>query len=130
MLTEFYIKALLVDEKLADQVWQAWDEGEIDDLTAFMTWSFGWSLDVVPGLKVFYYDGSGSLADCSGYSTAPNHRWTPITPVFIWLLKFHNAAELAVFVVLVHRLKRGGHNALKFGTINDGSSHSNPPYTY
>ena len=28
MLTETYIEALLVDEELADQVWQAWDGGE------------------------------------------------------------------------------------------------------
>jgi hypothetical protein len=25
MLTEIYIKALLVDEELADEVWEAWD---------------------------------------------------------------------------------------------------------
>ncbi len=31
MLTELYIEALLVDEDLADQVWEAWDDGEIDD---------------------------------------------------------------------------------------------------
>jgi len=29
MLTEIYIEALLVDEELADQVWEAWDVGEI-----------------------------------------------------------------------------------------------------
>ena len=29
MLTEIYIEALLVDEDLADQVWEAWDKGEI-----------------------------------------------------------------------------------------------------
>ncbi len=29
MLTEIYIEALLVDEELADQVWWAWDAGEI-----------------------------------------------------------------------------------------------------
>jgi len=34
MLTEIYIEALLVDEKLADQVWEAWDTGEIDDQVA------------------------------------------------------------------------------------------------
>jgi len=28
MLTEIYISALLIDEELADQVWEAWD---IDD---------------------------------------------------------------------------------------------------
>ena len=38
MLTEIYIEALLVDEKLADQVWRAWDTGEIDDLEAWLTW--------------------------------------------------------------------------------------------
>ncbi len=31
MLTEAYIEALLVDEEMADQVWEAWDAGEIDD---------------------------------------------------------------------------------------------------
>ena len=30
MLTEIYIEALLVDEELAEQVWEAWDAGEID----------------------------------------------------------------------------------------------------
>ena len=34
MLTEIYIEALLVDENLADQVWEAWDKGEIGDLPA------------------------------------------------------------------------------------------------
>ncbi len=29
MLTEIYIEALLMDEALADQVWKAWDAGEI-----------------------------------------------------------------------------------------------------
>ncbi len=39
MLTEIYIEALLVDEELADQVWEAWDAGEIDDLTAWLAWA-------------------------------------------------------------------------------------------
>jgi hypothetical protein len=34
MLTEIYIEALLVDEQLADQVWEAWDKGQIDDQIA------------------------------------------------------------------------------------------------
>ncbi len=38
MLTELYIEALLVDEELADQVWEAWDAGEIDDQTAWLAW--------------------------------------------------------------------------------------------
>ncbi len=29
MLTEIYIEALLIDEELADQVWEAWVKGEI-----------------------------------------------------------------------------------------------------
>ncbi len=38
MLTEIYIEALLVDEELADQVWEAWDAREIDDHTGFIAW--------------------------------------------------------------------------------------------
>ena len=38
MLTEIYIEALLVDEKLADQVWGAWDRREIDDQVAWLGW--------------------------------------------------------------------------------------------
>ena len=38
MLTEIYISALLVDVELADQVWQLWDAGEIDDLGAMLAW--------------------------------------------------------------------------------------------
>ena len=35
MLTELYIEALLVDEDLADLVWEAWDSGVINnDLAA------------------------------------------------------------------------------------------------
>ncbi len=28
----------MTDSKLADQVWEAWDKGEIDDLTALWLW--------------------------------------------------------------------------------------------
>jgi len=34
MFTEIYISALLVNEELADQVWEAWYKGEIDDQVA------------------------------------------------------------------------------------------------
>ncbi len=34
MLTEIYVEALVADEQLADQVWEAWDGGEVDDRTA------------------------------------------------------------------------------------------------
>ncbi len=39
MLTELYIKALLVDEELADMVWEAWDAGVITDELAVLAWS-------------------------------------------------------------------------------------------
>ncbi len=38
MLTEIYIEALLVDEELADQVWEAWNQGEIDDTVVCIAW--------------------------------------------------------------------------------------------
>jgi len=38
MLTEIYIEALLVDEDLADQVWEAWDAGKADDQVAWLAW--------------------------------------------------------------------------------------------
>ncbi len=38
MLTELYIEALLVDEELADQVWEAWDADETDDQVAWLAW--------------------------------------------------------------------------------------------
>ncbi len=38
MLTEIYIEALLVDEELADQVWEQWFNGKADDKTACIAW--------------------------------------------------------------------------------------------
>ena len=38
MLTAIYIDALLVDTELADQVWEAWDKGEIDDQVVWLAW--------------------------------------------------------------------------------------------
>ena len=39
MLTKIYIEAL--DEELADQVWEAWDKGEID--VQLVTWAW-WTI--------------------------------------------------------------------------------------
>ena len=38
MLTEIYVEALLVDEDLADQVWELWNVGVIDDELAAIAW--------------------------------------------------------------------------------------------
>ena len=38
MLTRLYIEALLVDEDVADQVWDAGDKGDIDDAIACIAW--------------------------------------------------------------------------------------------
>ena len=39
MFTELYIEALLVDEELADFVWELWDQGAISDEIAADVWS-------------------------------------------------------------------------------------------
>ncbi len=51
MLTAIYIDALLVDEDAADQVWEDWDAGKIDDQVAWLTW---W-LITSSNLKILYY---------------------------------------------------------------------------
>ncbi len=38
MLTEIYIEALLVDEELANQIWEALDAGEISDFVVWWAW--------------------------------------------------------------------------------------------
>jgi len=38
MLTRHYIEALLADPEAADQVWEAWDAGEISDFVAAWIW--------------------------------------------------------------------------------------------
>ncbi len=38
MLTEIYIEALLVEDELADQIWEAWYCGDADDETACIAW--------------------------------------------------------------------------------------------
>ncbi len=38
LLTETYVGALLANAQLADEVWEAWDKGEIDDELSFIAW--------------------------------------------------------------------------------------------
>jgi len=38
MLAEIYIEALLIDEELADQIWEVWDAGIITDELAAWAW--------------------------------------------------------------------------------------------
>ncbi len=40
MLTELYIEALLIDEELADQVWELWHAGLVSDESAALAWWF------------------------------------------------------------------------------------------
>jgi hypothetical protein len=54
MLTEIYIEALLVDEELADQVWEAWDAGSVTDAHAELMWRLivvGISLKLIRGAE-------------------------------------------------------------------------------
>jgi len=53
LLTEIYIEALLVDEELADQVWEAWDVGVITDDSA----AWAWGIIVVYRLLTISGDG-------------------------------------------------------------------------
>ena len=48
MLTEIYIEALLVNEELADQVWEAWDAGEISDFVVAWVWRLLAAFDRLP----------------------------------------------------------------------------------
>ena len=47
MLPELYIEALLVDEELADSVWEAWDAGLIPDEEAEKITSVQLAIDYV-----------------------------------------------------------------------------------
>jgi hypothetical protein len=38
MLTRLYVEALLIDEELADQVWELWNAGVITDEMAAWAW--------------------------------------------------------------------------------------------
>ncbi len=38
MFVQIYIEALLVDEELADLVWEAWDGGVFDNELAALAW--------------------------------------------------------------------------------------------
>ncbi len=59
MLTEIYIEALLVDDDLADQVWEVWDAGEIDDLLLRL------SVPASGPEQTFALEVSPGLAPCS-----------------------------------------------------------------
>ncbi len=45
MLTDVYIEALLVDKELADQVWEAWIVGELNESSAYAAWLSNGSSD-------------------------------------------------------------------------------------
>jgi len=69
MLTKIYIEALLVDEELADQVWEAWDVGEINDqLTSLRVMEQKLKAADIHDAKLWIEHGR---YDGMGY---PNHR--------------------------------------------------------
>ena len=42
MLAEIYIEALLIDEELADRVWEFWASSYISDVSAMRAWMITW----------------------------------------------------------------------------------------
>ena len=65
MLAEIYIEALLVDDVLADQVWEAWDKGLINDWLAAWAW---WQL-TSPRLSPYSEDRRKSYASLMYWKT-------------------------------------------------------------
>ena len=72
MLTDIYIEALLVDEKLADLVWAVWSAGKLTDGAACIAWllsaglvsdRYGFPPDNIstPRFHVIFSDVFGSL---------------------------------------------------------------------
>ena len=53
MLREAYIEALMANEALADQFWEAWDAGQIDDLGASLMWLFIVQRPLYPRKRAF-----------------------------------------------------------------------------
>ena len=53
MLTRIYIEALLVDEELADQIWEAWDAQILNDGAACIAWT------LIAGLPAEQYWDAG-----------------------------------------------------------------------
>ncbi len=71
MLSEIYIEALLVDEELADQVWGAWNAGEIDDQIACRAWVLMVERPLYTQERPLgCYDGDRPLTTQSGHRAA------------------------------------------------------------
>ncbi len=51
MLTEIYIEALLIDEELSDQVWEAWGVELISDELAASAWLLVATVVLVPDTR-------------------------------------------------------------------------------
>ena len=51
MFSDPYIEALLVDEELADQVWEAWDTGLIPEQEAAWAWFLIQLAPLVPRIE-------------------------------------------------------------------------------
>jgi len=58
MFTEIYLESLLVDEDLADEVWELWDAGIIPDDLAEIAWIVTTSMPQQKGVFEYYTDRS------------------------------------------------------------------------
>jgi len=61
MLTDIYVEALLADEKLADQVWEAWDGGFLSDQVALSYWILFASGGVA--MRAYHFTSTGHALD-------------------------------------------------------------------
>ncbi len=80
MLTEIYIEALLVDEELADLVWEAWDGRKIDDDAACIVWML--IAGAIASEIILLWSGSAVLVHRRTVDTLEGIR-TGFDPVFI-----------------------------------------------
>ncbi len=84
MLTEIYIEVLLVDEELADQIWESWDKGEVDALIAwFAWWNIAASISTIHSAWGRSSAGRASRSQCEGREFDPPrlHQMSALPPI-------------------------------------------------
>ena len=90
MLTEIYIEALLVDEELADQVWESWNARQITGELAAWAWC-------ILALSEIEARSSPETRAETNVNTAHWTSETPIDPGWYWYrAKSHRAVMLRI----------------------------------